>query len=58
MGAQMCNKAVSSSIFRPISGQAISFTMYTSGPGARWFSKQTYNKFYPKFLVKQNYNVF
>jgi len=26
-------------------------------PGA-WFTKQTYNNFYPKFLVKQRYNVF
>jgi len=26
-------------------------------PGAR-FTKQTYNNFYPKFLVKQSYNVF
>jgi len=26
-------------------------------PGAQ-FTKQTYNNFYPKFLVKQSYNVF
>jgi len=26
-------------------------------PGAR-FTKQTYNNFYPKFLVKQSYNLF
>jgi len=26
-------------------------------PGAR-FTKQTYNHFYPKFLVEQSYNVF
>jgi len=26
-------------------------------PGAR-FTKQTYNNFYPKFLVKQSYNNF
>jgi len=27
----------------------------SSGPR---FTKQTYNNFYPKFLVKQSYNVF
>jgi len=35
------------------------FRIHNSGykPGAR-FTKQTYNNFYPKFLVKQSYNVF
>jgi len=58
--AEMLEKSDSSyfASFRNIMQDVVAGkTLPASSPGAR-FTKQTYNNFYPEFLVKQSYNIF
>jgi len=56
--AQRCSSTKWSSIVTYTHNLRNGWSISTTGPPRGPIYEQTYNNFYPKFLVKQSYNVF